>query len=86
MAKPSDVSPTDDRSSASAATSQPDREGENPALRVEQAQAHLLIPRIVESFPELAQAVHFSKPSLEDVFLGKTGRRFEIGKKEGMGP
>ncbi len=55
-------------------------------LRVEQAQAHLLIPRIVESFPELAQAVHFSKPSLEDVFLGKTGRRFEIGKKEGMGP
>ena len=53
-------------------------------LRVEQAGAHKLIPQIVESFPELAQAVHFSKPSLEDVFIGKTGRRFEIKKADGM--
>lgn len=52
-------------------------------LRVEQPGAHKLFPQIVESFPELAQAVHFSKPSLEDVFIAKTGRRFEIKKGAG---
>ncbi len=46
------------------------------AVRLEQPEGHRLIARIVEAFPGRVDAVTFSRPSLEDVFIDRTGHRF----------
>lgn len=46
------------------------------AVRLEQAQGHQWIPRLVEALPELVQSISLGKPSLEDVFIARTGHRF----------
>ncbi|MHC5042475.1 MAG: ABC transporter ATP-binding protein [Planctomycetota bacterium] len=45
-------------------------------VRLEHAEGHVLIPQLVEAFPEKIEAVAVGKPTLEDVFVKKTGHRF----------
>lgn len=44
---------------------------------IERNNGHSLIPQLVEAFPGLIDSVHLGKPTLEDVFVHETGRRFE---------
>lgn len=46
-------------------------------VRVERPRAHEFIPQLVEAFPEAIRSVSLTKPSLEEVFIHKTGHRFE---------
>ena len=47
----------------------------NNEVRVEQRNGHSFITRLVEAFPGEIESVTLSKPTLEDVFIVKTGRR-----------
>ena len=46
-------------------------------LRIELPHAHEFIPQLVESAPGLIDSVSVGKPTLEDVFIHVTGRRFK---------
>jgi len=48
----------------------------NGSLRVEKEQGHTFISHIVDAFPEMIDTVSLSKPTLEDVFIARTGHRF----------
>jgi ABC-2 type transport system ATP-binding protein len=54
-------------------------------LRLEHPRAHELIPRIVEAFPGEVKSLTFGRPTLEDVFIQKTGREFWSAKAEPAG-
>jgi ABC-2 type transport system ATP-binding protein len=45
-------------------------------IRMEQAQGHRFITNVVEAFPGEIEGISVSKPSLEDVFIRRTGHRF----------
>lgn len=45
-------------------------------LRIEQSRGHELLRELVEAFPMEITSVSLGKPSLEDVFIAKTGHRF----------
>jgi ABC-2 type transport system ATP-binding protein len=45
-------------------------------VRLEQADGHEWIARIVEAFPGRIASITLGKPTLEDVFIAKTGHRF----------
>ncbi|MBI2819302.1 MAG: ATP-binding cassette domain-containing protein [Acidobacteria bacterium] len=45
-------------------------------LRFEHPRGHEFIPQLVEAFPGEIQAVRVSKPTLEDVFIRRTGHQF----------
>ncbi len=45
-------------------------------LRIERDRAHEFIPRVIEAFPGEVRSITFGRPTLEDVFVRKTGRRF----------
>lgn len=44
-------------------------------VRVEKSRAHQFVPKIVEAFPKKISAVSVGTPTLEDVFIHKTGHR-----------
>ena len=46
-------------------------------VRIEHAGAHTLVAALFEAFPAEIRAVRVGRPTLEDVFLHSTGRRFE---------
>lgn len=46
------------------------------SVRVEREQGHRFLTEVVEAFPGAIQSVSVSKPSLEDVFIQRTGHRF----------
>ena len=46
------------------------------ALRIEIKDGHKFIPLVVEAFPGVIEAVTVGKPTLEDVFVHETGRRY----------
>ena len=48
----------------------------NGSLRVEKEQGHTFITHVVDAFPEMIDTVSLSKPTLEDVFIARTGHRF----------
>ncbi len=52
------------------------------AVRVEREQGHRFLTEVVEAFPGAIQSVSVSKPSLEDVFIQRTGHRFWLDKPE----
>jgi ABC-2 type transport system ATP-binding protein len=52
----------------------PQRIGES--LRIERSAGHELIRDLVAAFPEEIRAVSLGKPTLEDVFIQRTGHRF----------
>jgi ABC-2 type transport system ATP-binding protein len=45
-------------------------------VRFEHPRGHEFIPQLIEAFPGENQAVRISKPTLEDVFIRRTGRQF----------
>ncbi|MGI9458106.1 MAG: ABC transporter ATP-binding protein, partial [Aeoliella sp.] len=45
-------------------------------VRLEQPNGHEWVPRIVESFGDQVDAITLGKPTLEDVFIARTGHRF----------
>ena len=46
-------------------------------LRIECHSGHEFVRDVVAAFPNEIRSVHFGKPTLEDVFIKLTGRRFE---------
>jgi ABC-2 type transport system ATP-binding protein len=47
------------------------------AVRLERERAHEMVARLVEALPGRVQSVTVARPTLEDVFLHRTGRRLE---------
>jgi ABC-2 type transport system ATP-binding protein len=45
-------------------------------LRLEKDQGHRFVTNLVEAFPGEIESISISKPSLEDVFIRRTGHRF----------
>jgi ABC-2 type transport system ATP-binding protein len=45
-------------------------------VRLEQPEGHQWIARLVEAFPGRIQSITLGKPTLEDVFIDRTGHRF----------
>jgi len=48
----------------------------NGKIRLEIEHGHQFIPKLVESFPGLVSEIKLGKPTLEDVFIVRTGRSF----------
>jgi ABC-2 type transport system ATP-binding protein len=48
----------------------------NGKLRVEKEDAHAFVSRAIEAFSGMIESVTLSKPTLEDVFITRTGHRF----------
>jgi ABC-2 type transport system ATP-binding protein len=48
----------------------------NNEVRLEIENGHLFVPEVVEAFPGEIQSLSVSKPTLEDVFIHRTGHRF----------
>lgn len=48
------------------------------SVRIEQAGGHVLVPGLVDAFGGEIRSVTVGQPTLEDVFMRETGRRFEI--------
>jgi ABC-2 type transport system ATP-binding protein len=46
------------------------------AVRLEVADGHQWVARLVEAFPGQVSAIRLGKPTLEDVFIARTGHRF----------
>ena len=49
----------------------------NRSLRIERNRGHEFIPQLIEAFPGLIHSISLGRPTLEDVFIHVTGRRFE---------
>jgi ABC-2 type transport system ATP-binding protein len=47
------------------------------AVRLEVPDGHQWIARLVEAFPGQVKAIRLGRPTLEDVFIARTGHRFE---------
>jgi ABC-2 type transport system ATP-binding protein len=45
-------------------------------VRLCEPEGHRLIARLIESFPGRIRSVTLAQPSLEDVFIARTGHRF----------
>ena len=45
-------------------------------VRLEQPEGHQWISRLVEAFPEEIETITLGKPTLEDVFIARTGHRY----------
>lgn len=52
------------------------------SVRIEIPRAHEFIPRVVETFPGEVKSLSFGRPTLEDVFIQKTGRKFWDAQEE----
>jgi ABC-2 type transport system ATP-binding protein len=48
----------------------------NGKLRVERENAHAFVSQAIEAFSGMIESVTLSKPTLEDVFITRTGHRF----------
>jgi ABC-2 type transport system ATP-binding protein len=46
------------------------------ALRIERPRGHELIPAMIEAMPGMIESASVGRPTLEDVFIHATGRRF----------
>jgi ABC-2 type transport system ATP-binding protein len=55
------------------------------SIRLESTAGHRLIPQLVESFPGRIRSIALGKPTLEDVFIQRTGHRFWDAGAEGGG-
>ena len=55
-------------------------------VRIEKDQGHRFVTDLVEAFPGEIDAVSISKPSLEDVFIRRTGHRFWSEDRKSANP
>ena len=55
-------------------------------VRVERPQAHTFVPALVEAFPGRFRSLTLGAPSLEDVFIDRTGRAFREADAEEPAP
>ena len=55
----------------------------NDEVRIEQPEGPRFITRLVEAFPGELDSVTLAKPTLEDVFIARTGRRLSGDNDEG---
>jgi len=53
-------------------------------VRVEVQAGHQWIARLVEAFPGMIQEIMLGKPTLEDVFIAKTGHRFVAAEERSV--
>ncbi len=53
----------------------------NDEVRIEQPDGSAFITRLVQAFPGEIDSVTLAKPTLEDVFIARTGRRLSEGDK-----
>jgi ABC-2 type transport system ATP-binding protein len=53
-------------------------------VRLETLEGHQWVARIVEEFPGSVGAIRLGKPTLEDVFIARTGHRFWRERQEGV--
>lgn len=53
-------------------------------VRLETANGHQWVARIVEEFPGQVGAIRLGKPTLEDVFIARTGHRFWRDRQEAI--
>lgn len=51
-------------------------------VRIERLSGHEFIPQMVAAFPQMITAVTLGKPTLEDVFIKKTGHQFWADSRE----
>ena len=51
-------------------------------VRIERPQAHTFVPSLVEAFPGRFRSLTLGAPSLEDVFIDRTGRAFREADAE----
>ena len=51
-------------------------------VRLEQTEAGEWVAKLVKAFPDRVQSITLAKPTLEDVFIQKTGHRFWRDKEE----
>ena len=49
----------------------------NDEVRIEHPEGRALIARLLETFPGEIDSITLAKPTLEDVFIAKTGRRLD---------
>jgi ABC-2 type transport system ATP-binding protein len=49
-------------------------------LRLERPNGHELIPQLVKAFPDLIESISLGHPTLEDVFISRTGHHFQEGR------
>ncbi|HEY4309897.1 MAG TPA: ABC transporter ATP-binding protein [Pirellulales bacterium] len=54
-------------------------------VRLEQAAGHQWVARLVEEFPGQVSSITVGKPTLEDVFIARTGHRFWQAEEVGVG-
>ena len=54
-------------------------------VRLEQRDGHLWVTRLVEAFPGRITSISVGKPTLEDVFIARTGHRFWQVEEVGHG-
>jgi ABC-2 type transport system ATP-binding protein len=54
-------------------------------VRVETALGHTLVPRLLETFPGRIDTLTLGRPTLFDVFVRRTGRRFETAAESRTG-
>jgi ABC-2 type transport system ATP-binding protein len=54
------------------------------AVRIEVPSGHHWIARLVEAFPGQVAAIRLGKPTLEDVFIARTGHRFWRERQEAL--
>ncbi len=52
------------------------------SVRMEIKNGHRFVTEVVEEFPGLIESISVSKPTLEDVFISRTGHRFWTEKKD----
>lgn len=45
-------------------------------IRIQKESAHTFIPELISAFPDEIESVTLGKPTLEDFFIAKTGRKF----------
>jgi ABC-2 type transport system ATP-binding protein len=54
-------------------------------VRLELPDGHQWIARLVEGFPGQISSISLGKPTLEDVFIARTGHRFWQAEEVGVG-
>jgi ABC-2 type transport system ATP-binding protein len=56
------------------------------AVRIELARGHELVPRLVDAFPDAITGLALGKPTLDDVFIRRTGHHFHHEGGDGGEP